>query len=91
VIIEIAEVIDKLRKFPAAFQTYTLEGKAGVLRAMVSRVVIGEGTARIEWEKPFSYIIQTVPYAEVLTGTLKHAGMDEFRTLCGDILLQWAA
>lgn len=91
VIIEIAEVIDKLRKFPAAFASYTLEGKAGVLRAMVSRVVIGEGTARIEWKKPFSYIIQTVPYEEVLTGTLKHAGLDEFRTLCGDILLHWAA
>ena len=78
-------------KFPAAFKTYTLEGKGGVLRAMVSRVVVGEGTARIEWKKPFSYIIQTVPYEEVLTGTLKHARMDEFRTLCGDILLHWAA
>ena len=67
------------------------EGKGGVLRAMVSRVVVGEGTARIEWKKPFSYIIQTVPYAEVLTRPVMHARMDEFRTLCGDILLQWAA
>lgn len=91
VIIEIAEVIDKLRKFPAEFKTYTLEGKAGVLRAMVSRVVVGEGTARIEWKKPFSWIIQTVPFERVLTGTNTHAGMDEFRIMCADILLQWAA
>lgn len=91
VIIEIAEVIDRLREFPAEFKTYTLEGKAGVMREMVSRVVIGEGTARIEWKTPFSWIIQTVPYEAVLTGTLKHAGMDEFRTLCADILLKWAA
>ena len=28
---------------------------------------------------------------QVLTGTDKHAEVDEFRTVCADILLQWAA
>lgn len=94
IIIEIVDVIDKLRKFPHTFKDSSIEEKSELLRTMVKRVYVHAECVTLQWRKPFSWIIETVPYKDtvlVLTGTTLRAEQNKLRTVCIDILMRWAA
>jgi len=58
VLFEIADVIDTLRDFPSKYAATDYTGKAELLRAMSSRIIFTGDTVKIEWKKPFCWIVR---------------------------------
>lgn len=93
-IIHTAEVIDRVRKFPDLYFTYSTESKGEILREMADVIHISDDDIRIEWKKPFSFILnedilKIKDALEVLKCPAMGIQQDSFRTIVKSFSDEW--
>ena len=58
--LKVFKAVDELRDRPAAFLKADPEGKADILKQMAERVIISENGIRIDWKKPYVYLMRPI-------------------------------